>query len=125
MVQLRLCDFAVFLCVFHLFNYSGESLRVVEGEVGEDFAVDFDTALVDKAHELGVAEVVHAGSSVDTLNPDGTHVAFFVLAVAVGVCETFFPGVLSDGPYIAAAAEVATGKFEDFLAAGARCNVVA
>ena len=123
-MQLRLCDLTVYLCVFHLFNDCGESLRVVEGEIGEDFAVDFDTALVDEAHELGVAEVVHAGGGVDTLDPDGTHVAFFVLAVAIGVGKTFFPGVLSDGPYIAAAAEVATGKFEDFLAAGARCNVV-
>lgn len=115
-MQLRLCDLAVCLCVFHLFNDCGESLRVVEGEVGEDFAVDFDTALVDKAHELGVAEVVHAGGGVDTLDPEGTEVALLVLAVAVGVGETFFPGVLGDGPHVAAATEIAAGEFQDFLA---------
>ena len=112
------------LCVLHLFNYCGESCGVVEGEVGKNFAVHFDAALVDETHELGVAEVVETGSGIDTLNPQSTHVALFVLAVAVSVGKTFLPGVFSDGPYIAAAAEVATGKFEDFLAAGARCNVV-
>ena len=112
------------LCVLYLFYNGCEGGGVVEGEVGEDFAVHLDTALVDKSHELGVAEVVEASGSIDTLYPDGTHVAFFVLTVAISVCKTFFPGVFSDGPYIAAAAEVATGKFEDFLAACARCNVV-
>ncbi len=40
------------LRVFHLFNDSLESCGIVEGEVGEDLAVDLDTALVDEAHEL-------------------------------------------------------------------------
>ncbi len=124
------CNSFVFSCcaknlsVLHLFNNSGESLRVVEGEVGEDLAVHFDTALVDKTHELGVAEVVHTRSSVDTLYPESAEVALFVLAVAVSVGKTFFPGVFSNGPYITAATEVSTGKFEDFLAACARSNVV-
>ena len=70
---------------------------------------------MDKTHELRVAQVVLTGSSVDTLYPKGTEVALFVLTVAVSVGKTFFPGVFSYGPYITAAAKVASCKFEDFL----------
>lgn len=100
-------------------NFVDDSLEgfgVVEGEVSEDFTVDFDTGFVDEAHELGVAQVVHACGSVDTLDPESAEVAFFVLAVAVCVCETFLPGVFGYGPYVTAASEVAAGKFQDFFA---------
>lgn len=112
------------LRVLYFLNDSSESFGVVEGEVGENFAVHFNAALVNEAHELGVAQVVHACSGVDTLNPESAEVSFVVLAVAVGVGKTFFPGVFSYGPYITAAAEVASSEFEDFFAASARSNVV-
>lgn len=96
--------------VFHFFNNSSKSSGVVESEVSENFAVDFDTALVDQAHELRVAEVVETSSSVDTLDPEGTEVALFVFAVAVCISKTFFPCVLGNGPYIFAAAVVSTSK---------------
>ncbi len=99
------------LSVLYLLNDCLESGGVVEGEVGEDLAVDFDTALVDETHELGVREVFHTCGSVDTLNPKSTEVALLVLAVAVSVGKTFFPGVLSYGPHIAAASEVTAGEF--------------
>ena len=79
---------------------------------------------MDEAHELGVAQVVHAGCCVDTLDPEGTEVGFVVFAVAVSVSKTFFPCVFGNGPYITAAAVVASCEFEDFLAAGARSDVV-
>ena len=74
------------LCFFYLVNDSLESFRVVEGEVGEDLAVDFDSGFVDEAHELGVAEAILACAGVDALNPEGAECAFLVLAVAIGVC---------------------------------------
>lgn len=104
------------LCVLHFVNNCLECGGVVEGEVGEDFAVDFDAGFVDEAHELGVGEVFHAGSCVDALDPEGAEVAFFVFAVAVGVGKTFFPGVFSDCPDVAAASEVAAGEFQNFFA---------
>ena len=112
------------LCVFYLLYNGCESSGVVEGEVGENFAVHLDAALVEKAHELRVAQVVHTCSSVDTLDPQGTEVAFFVFAIAVGVGKTFFPGVFSYCPYVTAAAIVASCEFEDFFAACALCDVV-
>jgi len=99
------------LCAFNFVDDSLEGFRIVEGEIGKDFAIDLDTCFVDEAHELGVAEVMHAGSSVDTLNPKGTEVAFFVLTVTVSIGKTFLPCVFGNGPYITAASEVAAGKF--------------
>lgn len=112
------------LCVLYLLYNCSESSRIVKSEVGEHLAVHLDTALVEEAHQLRVAEVVHTGSGVDTLDPESTEVAFFVFAVAVSVGKTFFPCVLSYGPYVAAAAKVASCKFEDFFAASTRCDVV-
>lgn len=110
--------------VFHLVNDGLEGSGVVEGEVGEHLAVDLDTSLMDEAHELAVGEILHAGSGVDTLNPESAEVALLVLAVAVGVGKTLFPGVLGYGPHIAAATEVSAGEFEDFLSASSRSYVI-
>lgn len=99
----------------HLVNDSLESGGVVECEIGEDLAVDFDSGLMKQTHEFRVAQVVLTGSGVDALNPEGTEVAFFVLTVTVGVGKTFLPSILGDGPHITAAAKVAAGKFENFF----------
>ena len=112
------------LGVLHFVNHSLEGFGVVEREVGEHLAVDLDTCLMDEAHELAVGEVLGAGCSVDTLNPQGAEVALFVLTVAVSVGKTFFPGVLCNGPHIAAASEVTTGEFEDFLSASSGSYVI-
>ena len=110
--------------VLHLLYDGLESGGIVEGEVGEDLAVDLDAGLVDETHELGVAEVFEASGSVDTLNPESAEVALLILAVAIGVGQTLFPGVLGNGPYVAAAAEVAAGEFEDFFTTCTRSDVV-
>lgn len=101
--------------VLHFVDNSFEGCGVVEGEVGENFAVDLDAGLVDEAHKLGVRKILKTGCSVDTLDPESAEIALFVLAVAVCVGETLFPGVLGNGPHIAAATEVTAGEFEDFL----------
>ena len=112
------------LAAFYFVDDSFEGFGVVESEVGEDFAVDLDACFVEESHKFGVAQVVETSSSVDTLDPEGAEVAFFVFAVAVCVGETFFPSIFGNGPYVTAASEVAAGKFEDFFTACARGNVV-
>ncbi len=105
------------LGVLYLFNYGLEGCGVIQSEVGENLAVDLDTGFVDEAHELGVRKILLTCGCVDTLNPKSAEVALFVLAVAVGVGKTFFPSVLGNGPHVAAATEVTTGEFQNFLAA--------
>lgn len=40
------------LCAFYLVDNGLESSRIVEGEVGQHFAVDFDTRFVYETHQL-------------------------------------------------------------------------
>ena len=42
----------VALCLLYLCNDGLEGLWVVDGEVSENLAVDFDTSLVECSHEL-------------------------------------------------------------------------
>lgn len=95
--------------VLYFINNGLESGRIVEGEIGKDLTVDLDSSLVDKTHEFGVRQILHAGSSVDSLDPESAEITLFVLAVAVSVGKTFFPGVLGYGPYVAAATKVTAG----------------
>ena len=113
-VLYRLC-WVGSLCVLHLVHDSLESGGIVYGEVCENLAVDLDTCLVDKTHQARVGEILQTGSGIDALNPESAEVALFVLAVAVGVGQTFFPSVLGNGPDVTARAIVAAGEFEDFL----------
>lgn len=102
--------------VLHLVHDCFESFGIVHGEVGENLAVDFDSGLVDESHKLAVGKILKTRSSVDTLNPESAEIAFFLLAVAVGVGKTFFPSVLGNGPYVFAGAKVAACEFKNLLA---------
>ena len=105
---------------FHFRYDSLESLGIVHGELGEDLAVDLDSGCVNQTHQLRVGKILHAGCCVDSLDPEGAEVAFFLLAVAVSVGETFLPRVFSYRPHVAAAAVVTTGEFKYFLSFSAR-----
>ena len=89
---------------------------VVDSEVGQDFAVDFDTGFVEAAHELRLGKPLEACSSVDTLDPECAEVALFIAAVAEGVGQAFFPGVFGNGPDVFACAEVAVCEFKNSFA---------
>ena len=54
--------------LFHLINDSLESLGIIHGEVSENLTVDLDTSLVKSTHQLAVANIIDARSSVDTLD---------------------------------------------------------
>ena len=71
--------------LLQLFYNSGKSLRMVHGQIGQHLAVEVKSFGIELADELGVAHVVLTHRRVDTLDPQATHAAFFVLAVAVSV----------------------------------------
>ena len=64
-----------------------EGLRVGDGEVGEHLAVDLDTGRVQAVDEPAVAHALHAGRSVDALDPQRPEVALAGPPVAVGVLQ--------------------------------------
>ena len=99
--------------LLHLGNDSLEGFEVVHGEVGKNLTVDFDTSLVESSHQLAVAHAFHAGSSVDTLNPQGAEAALLILTIAIGVGQTLLPSVLGNGPDVLAGTKVAAGELQD------------
>lgn len=107
--------FVIRICCFllHLGNDGLEGFGAVDGEVGEDLAVDFDAGFVEGTHQLGVRETFEAGSSVDTLNPESAKVALFGATVAERIGQTFFPGVFGNGPDVLTCAIVAACKFQN------------
>ena len=92
-----------------------ESLGVVDSEVSEHLAVDFDAGLVQQTHQLAIAEALHAGSGIDTLNPKSAEVALLGTTVAVSIGKTLLPSVLGNGPYVLAGTEVTSGQTQNFL----------
>ena len=65
----------------------GESRSVVDSDVGQHLAVQVDVRLLQAADELGVGHAVHAGSRVDTGDPQGTEVALTQLTADIGVTQ--------------------------------------
>src|SRR5262249_30639567 len=61
----------------------GEGRRVVDGQVGQDLAVDLDAGQVQALDEPVVGHPVRAGRGVDPLDPELAEVALARLAVAV------------------------------------------
>lgn len=77
------------LFLLHGVNDCFEGVRVVDGKVSKDFAVEIDAFFLHSVDELGVGKTKFARSVVDTSNPEGTEVAFFVATIAVSVAERF------------------------------------
>ena len=101
--------------LFYLLHDGLESLWIVNSEVSEDLAVDFDSCLVQSTHKCRVAHVLKTSGSVDTLNPQSAEVALLVATIAEGVGQTLFPSVLGNGPNVLAGTIVTAGEFEDSL----------
>ena len=99
--------------LLHLGNDGLEGFGAVDGEVGEDLAVDFDAGLVEGTHQLRVRVTFEWSGSVDTLNPESAEVALFGATVAEGIGQTFFPSVFGNGPNVLTCAIVAACKFQN------------
>ena len=55
--------------LLYLGNDSLECFGVIHGQVSENLAVDLDTSLVQKTHQLRIAQTLETSGSIDTLNP--------------------------------------------------------
>ena len=58
----------------------GEGRGVVDGQVGQDLAVDLDTRGLEALDEAVVGQAVGAGAGVDALDPELAEVALALLA---------------------------------------------
>ena len=55
--------------LLYLGNDSLECFGVIHGQVSENLTVDLDTSLVQKTHQLRIAQTLETSGSIDTLNP--------------------------------------------------------
>ena len=94
-----------------------ECLGIVHRQVGKHLAVEADVLLGELAHKLRIGDTLLAAGGIDTLDPKGAEIALLGFAVTVCVGKTFLIGVLRNRPNILSRQEVATGSFEDLLAA--------
>src|SRR6266545_4631892 len=86
-----------------------EAGRVLDGEVGQDLAVDGDARERKAVDKSAVGEPVLAHRGVDALDPKPAECALLALAVAVAVLQGLLDGLLGDADRILAAAVVALG----------------
>ena len=93
----------------------GEGGGLVDGEVGEDFAVELDAFLLHAADELTIADAVLAGSVVDAGDPEGAEVAFAVATVAVGIAEGFDDALFGEAEAASAVMLHAFGGLQDLF----------
>ena len=96
-------------------NDSFKRVRVVQGQVGEHFAVELDACFFELAHQYRIRHAFQTGGCAYTYYPQRAEVAFFLLTVAVSINQTFFDGVLGNRPNIFPCAVVTFGEFQDFF----------
>ena len=103
------------LFLLHGVNDCFEGFRLVDGEVGEDFAIKVDTFFLHAGDELRIGKTELAGSIVDAGNPEGTEVALFVAAIAVSVAKGFDDAVFGEAVATGAIVLHAFGGLQGFL----------
>ena len=101
--------------LLNLGNDSLECFRVVHSQVGQHLAVDLDTSLVQKTHQLRIAETLQTCGSIDTLDPKCTERTLLVTAITECIGKTLLPSVLGNGPNILTGTKVTSGQTQDFL----------
>src|SRR2546423_2507360 len=104
-------------------DQGAERLGVVDGQLGQDLAVDLDASQVQALDEAVVGHALGAGRGVDALDPQPAEVALAVLAVPVGVDEGVGDLLLRLAVQPRALAAVAGGLLQDYpaLLLGVHC----
>src|SRR5580693_3158630 len=95
-----------------------EGRRLVDGEVGQNLAVDHDAGLVEARDEAAVIEPERAHRRIEALDPQRPEGALLPLAVAEGVLVCLLDRLLGDADRILAPAVIALGGLEDLLVLG-------
>jgi len=96
---------------------------VVFGEVGQDFAVEGDIALLEGIDEFGVGDTGSgADGGVDAEGPDAACEALLGLAVTEGVATSMEDGLFGGALFGGAAEAIALGLSQDISAALKLCG---
>ncbi len=75
----------LFLCLFYLLEYFYKYCWMVFGEGSQNFSVEGNVFLFERANEGAVFHAVIAEEGIDASRPELAHVVLFVAAVSKGV----------------------------------------
>ena len=110
------------LCELRLrdFGQGGEACCVVDGHLCKHLAVDVDLGQLQAVHELAVGKAVQACCSVDTGDPQGSHIALSLLSSCKCGSHCAHDRLLSNSVLFGSCASVALRELQDsvMLSAG-------
>ena len=104
---------------FSFFNQGGESQLVVNGDIGQDLAIDLDGSLLQTVDQTAVGQAVLTGCSVDTRNPQLTELTLLLATVTVGILTSFGYRLYRYAVDTGTGAVVTLGGFHYFLVTSA------
>jgi hypothetical protein len=93
--------------------------HVMNGDIGQNLTVNFDTRLLQAVGELAIGHATLTRSGIDTGNPQLAEDTFLGTAVTVGILPSLHYRFFSDTEDITAATAKTFGKGENFFVAGA------
>jgi hypothetical protein len=70
-------------CALGLIGERGKASRIVDGEVGQNLAIQFNTPQLKAVDELRVADPVELGGCADANNPKPAELALLLFAADV------------------------------------------
>ena len=81
-------------CALGLIGERGKAGRIVDGEVGQNLAIQVDSPQLKTVDKLRIADPVELGGGADADDPEPAELALLLLAADVGEFETAFNGFL-------------------------------
>ena len=88
----------------------------MNGDVGQDLAVQFDVRGLEALDEAAVADAGVAAGGVETDDPQAAEFTLLLLAIAIGVLPRVLDGFFRVAIELGFDAEISLGVFQDFLA---------
>src|SRR5579864_481624 len=101
-----------------LFDDRFESVRIVDRDVGQNFAVQAHAGGFQTFGEAAVSHTMRAGGGVQPLDPKITEGAFTRFAIAIGPILAFHGRVLGVTEKLRSASAITLGGFDDAFAPG-------
>jgi hypothetical protein len=71
------------------FHYLGETAGIIDSEVGEYFAIQLDSGLVETVYEPAIRKAVRSCSRIDSRDPKRTELTFANTSITVSILKRF------------------------------------
>jgi hypothetical protein len=93
-------------------DYLAKASGIGNGQLRENFTVQFNIGFLQPMNQAAVGQVVHSGAGIDAGDPEFPEISFFGPAVTVGVHQGLVHGIGGRPKQLAAPAAVTLGQFK-------------